>query len=272
MKREVWDTILHKYVVPYKNHNQHNDCPPTIIPHKDGEPLLNKQLPTLLRSIADADPTFKIDIYSHGLLLPKWAERGEDFIDFLGSLPNRSRLLLSFHFVNVDGSVNDYTKTTQYLRDLYSSSRQPPNVEFIMVSHLIRPMTRETLESWKDTWRPYIDAGRVQVHANASINPWTGRISEEGTVEFNGCPYGDFGHTFFGVTGNVIACCMDLEEEITFGNVMRDDPAVMMAKLAEFYAEQQRIQREKTGLKHGVCANCFGLPRPENLVQLGMKA
>lgn len=268
MDMDVWNTILHRYVLPYK-HLGNPDCPPTVIPHKDGEPLLNKKLPEFLHSVSQADASLKIDIYSHGLLLPKWRERGQDFVHFLGSLRNRVRLLLSFHFANHDGTENDYTATTAYLRDLYASGRQPRNVEFIMVSHLVQPMTRERLEAWRSSWQPFIDAGRVTVHANVCINPWTGRIEEPGTVEFHGCPYGDFGHMFFGATGNVIACCMDLEEEIVFGNVMKDEPDAMIRTLNGFYAEQRRIAAEKTGLVHEVCRNCMGMGKRNDLVQIG---
>ena len=263
MAREVWDTILHKYVVPYRDLNVHLS-PPTIIPHKDGEPLLNKKYPELLRSIADLDPTLKIDIYSHGLLLKR------EFIDYLGTLPNNIRLLISFHFYNHDGTQNDYSRTTRVLWDLFHSNEQPKNVEFILASHVVRPMTLERLEVWKGIWTGPIEQGRVTVHANAALNPWTGLIEEPGTIEFHGCPYSEFGHMFFGATGNVIACCMDLEEEIVFGNVMKDDPAEMVDKVREFYANQQRIQRGDAPLVHEVCRNCFGLgTRQDTLVQLG---
>ena len=129
-------------------------------------------------------------------------------------------------------------------------------------------MTKERLDEWRATWQKYIDRG-LSVHANVGLNPWTGRIDEPGTVEFHGCPYADFGHMFFGVTGNIIACCMDLEEEIIFGNVMKDDPAEMVRVLEAFYKEQQRIAAEKTGLKHQVCSNCFGLGPRTDLIQLG---
>ena len=138
-----------------------------------------------------------------------------------------------------------------------------------MVSHLNRHTTKEKMEAWKESWRDEINRGVLTVHANTSINPWTGRIDEPGTIEFHGCPYGDFGHMFFGATGNVIACCLDLEEEIIFGNVMKDDPAEMVAKLEEFYADQ----RAKV-VKHAVCNNCHGLPHRtrDELLQIGVKA
>ena len=258
MAMDVWQTILERYVMPFKDRNLH--CPPTIIPHKDGEGLLNKRMPEMLRMV---DQSLKIDIYSHGLLLPKWRERGQDFIEFLGTLPNKVRLLISFHFWNHDGSPNDYGDTSALLRNVLYHKRVPPNVELIFVSHLVRPMTKEKLDEWKRSW----DGLGVTVHANASLNPWTGRIEEPGTVEFHGCPYGDFGHWFFGVTGNIVACCMDLEEEIVFGNVMTDDPDAMFAKCDEFYAAQRRME-----LQHPVCTNCFGLGKRQDLVQIGVMA
>jgi hypothetical protein len=271
MRREVFDAILHKYVIPYKNYdssayfNSRNTCPPTVILHKDGESTLHKEYDEFIKAVSDADPSLKIDIYTHGLTLPK----KPGFLDFLGSLPSRLRMLVSFHFYNGDGSANDYAATDALIRNRLDEGRWPPNVELILASHLVRPMTIERLNEWRSTWQKYIDQG-LAVHANVGLNPWTGRIKEPGTVEFNGCPYGDFGHAFFGVTGNIIACCLDLEEEIIFGNVMTDDSATMIAKLDAFYAEQRRIAAERTGLVHGVCANCFGLPKPEELVQLGV--
>jgi hypothetical protein len=260
MSDTVWANILNHYIAPYKDHNRF--CTPTFIAHKDGEPLLNKALPSRLRDVARAAPDMNIDIYSHGLLLPIWRKRGEDFIGFLATLPNHVRYLMSYHPFNHDGSYNDYSETIKYLQGVL---RDPPrNVEFITVSHKSKWVSQETQETWRAMW-----AGLpITVHCNASLNPWTGRIEEEGTVKFNGCPYGDFGHMFFGATGNIIACCLDLEEEIVFGNVLKDNPADMVAKLEEFYANQRAGK-----VNYPVCYNCYGMPQtPERLLQLGVRA
>lgn len=266
MADDVWDTILHKYVVPFRHHNAF--CPPTFIAHKDGEPLLNKRLPSRLMDLADAAPDMKVDIYSHGLLLPKWRDRGQDFFEFLATLPNRCRYLLSHHPRNHDDSVNDYTAVISYLKE--ALRRPPPNVEFITVSHKSRWVT----EAMQDAWDEALRGLPVTIHRNASINPWTGRIDSD--VKFNGCPYADFGHWFFGVTGNVIACCLDLEEEIVLGNVMRDDPRVMFDHTDEFYGIQRRTLEERRRPTHQVCSDCFGYERahtsPTELVQLGVRA
>jgi hypothetical protein len=266
MSDEVWQTILQRYIAPCR----HLNCfsPPTFIPHKDSESLIDKKLPQRLRDLTAVAPDMKVDIYSNGVLLPAWAKRGQDFMEFLASLPNRVRYLMSYHPRNHDGTVNDYGPTVEYLSRVLLDP--PPNVEFITVSHRSRWVSQEMQDGWRSTW-----AGLpITVHSNCAINPWTGLIEEEGLVHFDGCPYADFGHWFFGVTGNVIACCLDLEEEIVLGNVLRDDPAEMFAQTEAFYAEQRRIRAAREQHPRGVCRNCFGQRRddvPAELVQLEVK-
>lgn len=260
MSDEVWGTILNRYIVPYRHHNSF--CPPTFIGHKDSEPLIDRKLPSRLRDLAAAAPDMKVDIYSNGVLLPKWQSRGEDFIDFLASLPVQVRYMMSYHPLNHDGTANDYVPTIRYLAEKLQSP--PPNVEFISVSHRSKWVTEEMQDVWVRTWAGW----PITVHKNCSINPWTGRMEDQATCHYNGCPYSDFGHWFFGTTGNVIACCLDLEEEIILGNVLEDNPEEMFARTADFYAEQRRILAEQELHPRGVCRNCFGQKR-DNLVQIG---
>ncbi len=259
MRPEVFDTILAKYIIPYRHVNVQKDGRPTFIGHKDGEPLLNKRITEYWSKIAAACPDMGIDLYTHGLLLPKWSERGHDIFEFLGSLPNKCRVLVSFHFNNGDGTTNDYTEASAYLKD--AIPKRARNVEVILASHLVAPMTRERLDEWKASWA----WTGIDVHANVNINPWTGRITDPNVSHFSGCPYSDFGHWFVGVTGNIIACCLDLEEEIVFGNVMTDEPRTMFHRLRVFYAEQ----RAKV-VRHSVCHNCHGLPPAPKLQSLGV--
>lgn len=266
MNDETWEAILCRYITPYRHHNKFS--PPTFIPHKDGEPLLNKRLHDRLRDVATMAPDMKIDIYSHGLLLPKWRERGQDFIDFLASLPNQSRYMMSFHPTNHDYTANDYGPVILYLKEVLRH-RKPANVEFITVSHRSKWVSENVQEAWRREW----EGLPITVHCNTHINPWTGLMEDVATCHYDGCPYADFGHWFFGATGNVIACCLDLEEEIVLGNVLRDDPAEMFARTEAFYVEQRRLKEAGSLHPRGVCRNCFGQRRedvPLNLMQLGM--
>lgn len=264
MSDEVWYAILNLYIVPYRNVNRF--CTPTFIGHKDSEPLMDKKLPSRLRDLADVCPEMNIDIYSNGVLLPKWRDRGQDLFEFLATLPNRVRYMMSYHPKNHDWSVNDYGATIEYMKGVLRNP--PPNVEFITVSHKSKWVSEHTQEQWRATW-----AGLpITVHCNCSINPWTGRI--ESDLKFNGCPYADFGHWFFGCTGNIIACCLDLEEEIVLGNVLKDSPVEMFSKTEAFYAGQRALMVTKERVAHQVCANCYGQERdpvPTELIPLGMR-
>lgn len=242
MSIDLWNFIFDKYVIPYNNINS-NLNRPTLIPHKDSDPILFKHFMECVSRIREI-PQMALDIYTQGLLLK------QPHIDFFASLPNPVRLMITFHFYNHDGSENDYTKTSQFLRSIIAD--KPRNVEITFVAHKSRLITMDRLQAWKDSW------GDIAV-INTHINPWTGLINEPGAKTHGHCPYDSFDHIFFGVTGNIIACCMDLEEQIVFGNVMTDEPAEMIEKLRLFYEAQRRE------MQHPLCSNCFG---KENLVQL----
>lgn len=228
MAEEVFAKILYDYIMPFKDKNLSKGHNPTLILHKDGEPLINPSLRKFMRMVAVEDKFMKMDIYTNGLLLTR------DFIDFLGTLPNPMWLLVSFHFYNYDGSENDYSKTNDLLHEVLKTNK-PKNVHFIFVSHITRFMSLERLEMWKSSWEKSFKPGTFAIHINSNINPWTGLINEPNCVKFHGCPYADFGHMFFGVSGNIIPCCMDLEEQIVFGNVMTDNPREKVAELEYFY-------------------------------------
>jgi len=267
MSDEIWTRILFDYIIPYKDKNSF--CPPTFIGHKDGEPLLSKKLPDRLIDVSNMCPDMHIDIYSHGLMLPKWEKGRRDFFQFLSTLSNPVRYMMSYHPYNHDNSINNYEPVVTYLKKMFHSSGLPRNVEFITVSHKSKWVSEDMQQAWKQTWLGY----PITVHCNVHINPWTGRIKEEGTTKFNGCPYGDFGHWFFGATGNIIACCLDLEEEIIIGNVLEDNPSDMFEQTSKFYEVQRETQRLKQRPLNAVCDNCFNYDRndrePKQMLQLG---
>jgi radical SAM protein with 4Fe4S-binding SPASM domain len=172
----------------------------------------------------------KFDIYTNGLLFTK------EFYDFLGKLPNKVCVLFSYHFYNFDGKENNYLPAQVEL--LRSLETPHPNVELVFVTHETKYTDPEKLKQWKEFWESIATMSKTisAVHINPHINKWGGKM-EDGNTGFSGCPYSDGAHFFVGVTGNVLPCCIDLEEELILGNILTDDMEKLMEDRRYFYEE-----------------------------------
>lgn len=246
MSDEVLEKIFSDYLPSLKNEEAERGYPPTIILHKDGEPLLHPNFEAIVRTISEIAPKFRFNIYTNGLLLT------DGIINMLGSLPNLTWLYVSYHFFNFDGSVNDYAKTNYVV--WRGIEKKLDNVAILATSHITRFASREFLEAWESDWRSNIHDGIEGAYGlmiNNHINPWTGLIEEENCVTFDGCPYQDFGHLFIGVTGNVIPCCMDLEEVLSVGNILEESKDVLFERMSDFYSKLS------TNLPN-LCRKCMG--------------
>jgi radical SAM protein with 4Fe4S-binding SPASM domain len=239
MSQAVFDRLLESYIAPM----QFN----TVIPHKDGEPLLHPSFEAMFKAIAGASRASKIDIYTNGLMLTK------DMVKVFASVPNKVWLLITFHQVNRDGSRNDYSALEYMLVDVLPGL-SGLNVEIILVTHPLDQIEYERAKEWQAKWlnRKRSEKALIDVHVNRQINPWTGLIEHPNCVSFEGCPYADGNHFFVGVTGNVIPCCMDLEEEIVLGNIMKNDPDEICEARDKFYGDMiNGIVRRK------LCKRCL---------------
>lgn len=239
MSMEVFKTVLHDYIERLN--------PGTIIVHKDGEPLLHKNFSLYLDMISKVTNA-KIDIYTNGLYLT------EDLINFLHLLPNPIWLLVSFHFFSDKAMEYDYSNTIEILESFVDKPRK--NVDIILTTHLTDLADMFTLEFWKEKWSENITENSMlrTVHVNTAINPWAGRIKQEAMSVFTHCPYSDGEHLFIGNTGNVLSCCMDLEEEVVFGNIMNDSFDQIMEKRNQFY-----FYMRKRMIKDEICKKCLNL-------------
>lgn len=246
MDDNVFDVIFNKYILNLKNEEERLGYPPTIIFHKDGETLLHPNLRDYMLRISAHRPNYRYNLYTNGLLLT------EDFIDFLSTLPNDIWLFISFHFYNYDGKRNNYDKLENLMFKILNSQNPYDNIKFVFTSHVTRFITKDDLNIWGQIWYNKVPEGRLTIGINDHINPWTGLIKEENCVTFDACPYADFGHLFIGVTGNVIPCCMILEEDVILGNVMVDSPEDIYKRLDNFYSKLRK--REFTG----ICRKCIG--------------
>jgi len=234
MDRKTFEAIINKIIIPLN--------PETIILHKDGEPLLHPKFEEFVEDICDVSFA-KIDIYTNGILLnPK-------LIKHLSKFQNRIWILISFHFFMADGSKVEYDNN----HIMNCIEQAGDNVEFVMASHLNDLVERSFLEEWQNYWISKMEnySHLKAVHLNTAINPWTGLIKQRNTIRFTGCPYADGEHLFIGAEGNVLACCMDLEEEISFGNIKREEFGEVMALRQGFYKNIQKF-----GSHASLCRRC----------------
>ena len=249
MADEVFDIIFNKYILNLKNEEERLGYPPTIGFHGNGEPLLHPNIKDYMLRISAHRPNYRYNLYTNGLLLT------EDFIEFLSTLPNDIWLFISFHFYNYDGKRNNYDKLEDLMMKVLNNGKPYDNIKFVFTSHVTRYATKDDLNVWGQIWMSKVPEGRLTVSVNDCINPWTGLIKEENCVTFDACPYADFGHLFIGVTGNVIPCCMMVEEDVIFGNVMVDSYKQIMDKAEKFYSE---LREHKFT---GICRKCVGIQK-----------
>lgn len=239
MRWDVINAIITDYIVPME--------PECIILHKDGEPLLHPEFSKIAYLISWYTNS-KLDVYTNGLFL------SQEFIKRLGSISNPVRVLISFHFENADGTQNNYEKKSLSIESMIEAANG--NIEFVLATHLIREEDRSHREQWKERWTNFAARKNVNitgVHIGESINPWAGLISVGHLSTFVECPYSDAAHLFVGCTGNVLPCCMDLEEEIVFGNILKDEVSQIMEARDAFYTKT----REHI-IEHDLCRRCLG--------------
>lgn len=229
MTMDVYEAILAKVLMRYSFD--------TVIPHKDGESLLYPHIMPAIATMARVHRG-KFTIYTNGTHFTK------EFYDFIRTLPNRFEVFMSFHFVGFASKRFDEDRTKDYdcssgAEALMAALREPDEkIEFAVSSHVTKWVDVEKAEAWKHEWD---DVAKTYtqlrgVHLNTNINPWAGHI-DAGTVSFPSCPYGDGGHLFVGVTGDVIPCCMDLNHELVQGNLMTDDMDAIMERRRQFYED-----------------------------------
>ena len=226
--------------------------PQTVILHKDGEPLMCPNFKDYFRRIVEVTGN-KIDLYTNGILLTP------DIIKHMSVVNNGNKIwiLVSFH-------RHGYTKSGEIVYyDMEESERNlracvelnEPNIEFIVTTH------KTDLADDKGSHEFYVKWVNVSiqhpnlkaVHVNACINHWAGRVTQQKEMaHFYACPYADSMHFFVGITGNVIPCCVDMEEEIVFGNILSDPIEEIMSKREVFYKNITRKEAE-----HQLCQRCL---------------
>ena len=240
MSFQTVQAVIDKCIIPYK--------PGTLILHKDGEPLLHPDFEEIVKRFTEISDA-KVDIYTNGTRLTK------DKIEFMKDLTNKFWFLVSFHLFNADGKRNDYVQIAENLVNCLAMRTE--NFEFVIATHKTDFADMDELDAWKARW---IEIAKIYpalrgIHINTALNPWLGLIDQGNTITFPACPYADGQHLFIGVTGNVLACCMDLEEDLVFGNVHDQDFNIAMT------SRQRHYQNLRSGkILEDVCKRCLTKP------------
>lgn len=235
MSEEVFATVLEKVVSAYPIQS--------ICVSKDGEPLLYPRLESVLTQLVQARPV-PIDIYTNGLKLTRKK------YDFLATLGVPVRLLLTYHLYNYDGSRNDYRKVTEVVRSILADPA--PSIGLSLVLHVSHLVTVNDIEEWAMTWNGLEGRPGVEVIVNRCIQIWSERVPE-GNMRLPNCVYDNGTIFFIGVTGNTPACCVDLEEEVNFGNILTDDMETILDRRETFY---NLLKEGKRPVE--MCRRCLG--------------
>ena len=240
ISNEVFLKVLNDYIIPLRGEQ------PTVILHKDGEPLLHNNIRFFIREIEKYRTDIKLDIYTNGVLL------NDDFVAFLSTVKNPVWILVSFHFIDYLGRMINSTDSLHWrLKQMMDDAGK--NITFVVVTHEHDYIQKDFLDRWLTEWLEHKSKTTAKidgVFVNPSINPWGGLIEDSHNSSFTSCPYADGEHLFIGYTGNVIPCCIDLEEDAIIGNVFVDDVSTIMSRRSEFYSDV---------VKHGgsLCHRCL---------------
>jgi len=220
----------------------------TMILHKDGEPLMCPFFDDYFARITHKTKA-KIDLYTNGYLLTP--ER----VQFMSNMApdNKIWVLVSFHNFKFDGTRYDLAKVEENLKACLELD--VPNVEFVVSMHKLDLTDEAWTHDFYVKWTNISIQKRQlkAVHVNSCINHWAGRVKQEQEMaHFSVCPYMDAAHFFIGVTGNVMPCCMDMEEEIVFGNICNDKWTDIRERRLDFYKRHQARE-----VPHSLCSKCL---------------
>lgn len=248
MDIDVLETLFAKVLHPYQFD--------TIIPHKDGESLMHPHIKEIISALSGVHKG-KFVLYTNGTLFTK------DFYDHIRTLDNKFEVFMSFHQVGFSGQQkfkHGCTETKEYdtteadealLACLRESSE---NVDFAISSHLTPFVDHGKMQAWEAKWKavaaqyPKLKG----VHLNSAINPWGGHMKDMATVGFEECPYGDAKHMFVGVTGSILPCCIDLNEDLVIADLMTDSVEEIIVSREDFY---RRVAIPK--LRKPRCVECL---------------
>lgn len=198
----------------------------TVILSKDGEPFLHPQFEVIVKKLNSVYKG-KIDIYTNGSFL------SEGIVDFLGSLDNDIHIFVTEHPIGRNRSQIDHCYKTRN-NTIKAIAKHYNNLTFYLTLHSITKNRELDEKIWQDYWEmeKQHHSNIKAIHLNKNINPWLGFIKEGKTTIFSKCPFIEYPFLCFGVTGNALACCIDLNEELIIGNISNDTKTTILENLS----------------------------------------
>lgn len=218
LQEEVLEAVIDRILRPYRMDS--------VVVSMSGEPLLNRRFCDVLTRISEVH-SGAYECYTNAIHYTLQHHQ------FLAGLPNHTRLLMTHHLYGADGRRVNYDAASAVLLECLQNS--VPNVEYILATHATPMAPEEELQAWHAYWQkvgtryPSLSA----VHLNRAVQTWAGKV--EGNTQFSACVYAVGSHLFIGATGNALPCCVDMEEELAFGNILTDPLEVLMERRAVFY-------------------------------------
>ncbi len=207
----------------------------TLILNKDGEPLLHPKFLSEL-DIISKNYSGKLDIYTNGTYLT------EDKVDALGSLKNEVHLLITEHW-NRRGNTKPSIEHTR-ANAIMAIEKAYPNIKIHLTMHHVEENFSEKEQEWKREMeeRKKRYPNIINITVNTVINRWLGWNNMPGVVPFHSCPFLEENTVFFGVTGNMVPCCIDLNEEMILGNINTHSKEVLMINRNEVFSKLRQAR------------------------------
>ena len=246
MEENLWSKIL-------------DDCSKTDVRnihyHLNGEPLMNPQLPQIIRYGLSKNPNSNHGFFTNGALLGK---RATEF--FPNSLVDR--IVVSFDggtketyeshrvglkFEETIQSIKEFIK----IRDKYHFIK--PKIIVLMV---LTKENQHTQEAFQNMWKNILKDGVDEVHLSYPMN-WAGAVQvNKPDIKFGRpeiCPY-LYNFVFILHTGEAVICCMDYEGKEIVGNA-REQSVEEIFNGAR-YQELRKLYFNKKWDKLAMCREC----------------
>lgn len=217
MSLNIFDKILDNFI----------DEATTVILSKDGEPLLHPRFSYFVKRLTDRYKG-KIDLYTNGVFLK------DEIVDFLGSLPNEFHILITEHW-NGRGGIQLAASQTTRINIKDAIEKRYSNLKFHLTLHSVSTGENINENTWKSIWDSQKENYPCIQHVtiNKQINPWLGLVNVGQITRFEKCPFVDYPYICFGVEGTALACCIDLNEELSLGNINLESKEIILKRLSK---------------------------------------